>query len=137
MRLLFDTNIIMDIALKRIPYYNDSVAIFQKINNTSVYGFITATTITDIYYIAKKSKGYKIAIEFIDNLVQILELIGIDKEIVIEALKNKQSDFEDSIQSIASYNHGLDFIITRNVKDFKKSPVPALTPSEYLKTLKS
>ena len=132
MQLLIDTNIILDIALKREPFYKDSATIFKKIDNKSVFGFVTATTITDIYYIAKKDKGHSIAIDFISNLIQIVDLIGIDKEIVKEALTTNLNDFEDSIQSVASSYNGIDLIITRNTKDFKESKVKAMTPIEFL-----
>ncbi|MBN2394895.1 MAG: hypothetical protein JXC36_00345 [Candidatus Atribacteria bacterium] len=69
MRLLLDTNIILDIALKRDTFYKDSADVFKKIDNKTVFGFVTATTITDIYYIAKKDKGHSLAIEFISNLI--------------------------------------------------------------------
>lgn len=59
MRLLFDTNIILNIALMRSPHYNDSASIIKKVDNKLVLGFVTATTITDIYYIAKKEKGHQ------------------------------------------------------------------------------
>lgn len=136
MRLLIDTNIILDIALKREPFYKDSANVFKKIDNKNVFGFITATTITDIYYIAKKDKGHEIAIEFISNLIQFVDIIGIDKEIVIEALISKFGDFEDSIQSLASSYNGIDLIITRNTKDFKPSKVKAITPIEFLNQIK-
>ncbi len=132
MRLLIDTNIILDIALKREPFYKDSVTIFKNIDNKTTFGFVTATTITDIYYISKKDKGHVIAIEFISNLIQFVDLIGIDKEIIIEALATKLTDFEDSIQSVASTYNDIDYIITRNTKDFKDSDVKALTPVEFI-----
>jgi predicted nucleic acid-binding protein len=132
MRLLFDTNIILDIALKREPFYKDSVTVFKDIDNKTIFGFITATTITDIYYIAKKDKGHAIAIEFIGNLIQFVDLIGIGKEIIIEALTTKLADFEDSIQSVASSYNDIDYIITRNTKDFKDSRVKVLTPIDFI-----
>lgn len=133
MRLLIDTNIILDVALKREPFFKDSAKVIKKIDNKTTFGFVTATTITDIYYIAKKDKGHSIAIEFIGNLIQFVDIIGINKEIIIEALTTKLADFEDSIQSVASSFHGIDLIITRNVKDFKDSPVKTTTPIEFLK----
>jgi predicted nucleic acid-binding protein len=136
MRLLIDTNIILDIALKREPFYKDSASVFKKIDNKNVFGFVTATTITDIYYIAKKDKGHLIAIEFISNLIQFIDLIGIDKEIILEALTTKFADFEDSIQSVASIYNGIDLIITRNTKDFTDSKVKAFTPIEFLNLIK-
>lgn len=136
MRLLFDTNIILDIALKRDPFYLDSANAFKKIDNKTTFGFVTATTITDIYYIAKKDIGHSIAIEFISNLIQFVDLIGIDKEIILDALTSKMADFEDSIQSVASNYNGIDFILTRNIKDFIDSRVKALTPVEFINLTK-
>ncbi len=133
MRLLLDTNIILDIALKREKFYDDSAFVFQKIDNQNNYGFITATTVTDIYYIAKKDKGHQEAINFINDLIQIVDILGIDKEIILESLSSKSPDFEDSIQSAAAASNGIDFIITRNIQDFKKSTVKALSPVEFLK----
>jgi predicted nucleic acid-binding protein len=60
MKILFDTNIILDIALKREPHYKDSALVFKGTDNKSVFGFITTTTISDIYYIAKKEKGIQL-----------------------------------------------------------------------------
>ena len=135
MRLLLDTNIILDIGLKREPFYKDSADVFTKIDNKTTFGFVTATTITDIYYIAKKDKGHSLAIEFIGNLIQFVDLIGIDKGIIIEALSSNLTDFEDSIQSIASSYNGIDFIITRNTKDFKNSSIKALSPVNFLRLI--
>lgn len=135
MRLLFDTNIILDIALKREPHYKDSATVLKIIDNKVFFGFITATTITDIYYIAKKEKGHSIAIEFISNLIQFIDVIGIDKVIILESLSNKIADFEDAIQSSASKFNQVDFIITRNTKDFVSSEIKALSPGELLNQL--
>ena len=135
MRLLFDTNIILDIALKREPHYLDSANVFKKVDNKTFFGFITATTVTDIYYISKKEKGHLIAIEFISNLIQFVDVIGIDKAIILDSLSNKLTDFEDAIQSTTSRFNNIDFIITRNTKDFVSSEVKALTPIELLNQL--
>jgi predicted nucleic acid-binding protein len=132
MKLLIDTNIILDIALQREPFYDDSASIFKKINRETTFGFVTATTITDIYYSAKKDRGHSIAIEFVSSLVQVIEIIGVDKQIILEALASKLLDFKDSIQSVASGFNGLDFTITRNIRDFEESSVKALTPGEFL-----
>ena len=132
MRLLFDTNIILDIALKREPHYLESANVLRKVDNKTFFGFITATTITDIYYISKKEKGHSITIEFITNLIQYIDVIGIDKEIILESLSTKLADFEDAIQSVASSFHNIDFIITRNTKDYKNSVIKAVTPIELL-----
>ena len=120
MRILLDTNIILDIALKREPHFTYSAQAFKAIDNRVVFWFVTATTITDIYYIAKREKGHQIALDFIGNLIDI---IGIDKNIIIKSLASQISDFEDAIQSISSLFNNIDYIITRNQKDFSKSDI--------------
>ena len=136
MRILLDTNIILDIALGRVPHLADSADVFRKIDNESIYGFVTATTITDIYYVAKREKGHQTTIDFISNLIEIVDIIGIDKEIVIASLISDFADFEDAIQSVSSRLNGIDYIITRNQKDFIKSEISAVSPKELLALLK-
>jgi predicted nucleic acid-binding protein len=132
MRILLDTNIILDIALGREPHFTDSASLFKKIDNKLIYGFVTATTITDIYYIARKEKGHQITINFISSLIEIVDVIGIDREVIIESLKSNIYDFEDAIQSVASQFNNINYIITRNQKDFVNSKVKAITPKEFL-----
>lgn len=136
MRILLDTNIILDIAIGRVPHLADSADIFRKIDNESIYGFVTATTITDIYYVAKREKGHQTTIDFISNLIEIVDVIGIDREIVIASLVSDFADFEDAIQSVSSRLNGIDYIITRNQKDFIKSEISAVSPKELLALLK-
>ena len=132
MRILLDTNIILDIALRREPHFTFSVQAFKAIDNKIVFGFVTATTITDIYYIAKREKGHQIALDFISNLIEIIDIIGIDRNIIIKSLVSQINDFEDAIQSISSLLNNIDYIITRNQKDFSKSDIKALTPVEFV-----
>jgi predicted nucleic acid-binding protein len=135
MRLLLDTNIILDIALKREPHFKDSATVFKKIDNKETHGFITATTITDIYYIAKREKGHQITIDFISNLIDIIDVIGVDREVIVEALESKLADFEDAVQSVSSQLNDIEYIITRNQKDFIHSEIKAVTPKEFLMLL--
>jgi len=132
MRVVLDTNIILDIALRRENHFLNSSAVFKKIDSSVVYGFVTATTITDIYYIAKKEKGHQITIDFISNLIEIIDVIGIDRQVIIESLASKITDFEDAVQSVSSFLNNIDYIITRNKKDFSESEVKAITPKEFL-----
>lgn len=70
-KVLLDTNIILDIALKREPHFADSAALFKNLVDKNIHAFITATTITDIYYISKKAKDHSTAIRFISHLLEI------------------------------------------------------------------
>lgn len=136
MRIVLDTNIILDIALKRIPFYRDSAELFSQIGLGKVSAFITATSITDIYYIAKKSQGHTTTISFIASLLKIINVLSIDSKIILKSLKSDIKDFEDAIQANAASFNQIDYLITRNKKDFIKSDVKVLTPTEFLQEQK-
>jgi predicted nucleic acid-binding protein len=136
MKILLDTNIILDIALGREPHFTDSAEVFKRIDNKLIYGFVTATTITDIYYIAKREKNHKTGIDFISNLIEIIDIIGVDREVIKESLISELPDFEDAVQSVSSRLNGIDLIITRNQRDFTKSEIKAYTPKGFLDHIK-
>jgi predicted nucleic acid-binding protein len=131
-RLLLDTNIILDIALKRKPHFDLSSKIFELIDKKLIIGYITASTVTDIYYISRKEKGNEIAIEFISNLIEIVDVIGIDKSTIVKALKSNLKDFEDAVQVSAAENNEIEIIVTRNKSDFLNSGFEILTPKELI-----
>ena len=134
--VLFDTNIILDIALKRLPHFNDAAQLFTLIDKKKISGNITATTITDIYYIAKSEKGHEETLEFISNLIEVVEIIGVDRDVIVKAIKSELKDFEDAIQTVAAEFSEIDYVITRNKKDFLKSGLNIYTPKEFIQTLK-
>jgi predicted nucleic acid-binding protein len=131
-RLLLDTNIILDIALKREPHFELSSKIFELIDKKRIICYITASTVTDIYYISRKEKGNEIAIEFISNLIEIVDVIGVDKSIIVKALESNLKDFEDAVQVSAAENYEIEIIVTRNKSDFLNSGLEILTPIELI-----
>lgn len=131
-RLLLDTNIILDIVLNRAPHFEYSSRIFELIDKKRIIGYITASTVTDIYYISRKEKGKEIALEFISNLIEVVDVLGIDKNIIIKAIKSKLKDFEDAVQVSAAKYYEIEIIITRNKSDFLDSGLEILTPKELI-----
>lgn len=132
-KVLFDTNIILDIILEREPFYEEAVKLFELLDKDKISAYVSATTITDIYYIAKKVKGHKKSHEFISNLVEIVNILGIDKEIILNALSKEMKDFEDAIQLTASELNKIEYIVTRNKNDFKnRSSVKIFSANEML-----
>ncbi|GAB2785799.1 PIN domain-containing protein [Rhabdobacter roseus] len=131
-RVLFDTNIILDIALERAPHFEDAFELFALIDQQLLVGHITASTVTDIYYIAKKEKGHQVAVDFLEGLVSLVEVIGIDKDIILQALAAEMKDFEDAVQASAAEVNDIEFIITRNKSDFTNTSVQIATPKEFL-----
>jgi len=134
-KALIDTNVILDIALNREPFFEYSSKIFDKIDDQILEGFITASSITDIYYIASKQKDKFQARKFLISLIQILEVVGVDKDIVIQALESEMSDFEDAIQVFSAKSNSIDLVITRNVADFASSGMKVFTPQEFIQNL--
>jgi predicted nucleic acid-binding protein len=136
-RVLFDTNIILDIALKRRPHFDLSSRLFELIDQKRIVGHVTASTITDIYYISKKEKGGEIAIRFISDLLEVTEVIGVDKDVIIRAINADMKDFEDAVQASAAMCNEIKIIITRNKTDFSRSGLEVFTPAEFLGFLSS
>lgn len=103
--------------------------------NRKITGFITATTVTDIYYIARKELGNSTAVEFVSDLVQVFEIAGVDKEVILYALAANMHDFEDAIQNEAAVLNGIEIITTRNKNDFENSSLTVYTPEELIRKL--
>jgi len=133
-KVLFDSNIILDIALKRESFFEDAFKLFRLIDEKKIIGSITASTITDIYYISKREKGHTESMNFIKGLIEVVEVIGIDKDVIFKALTLGMQDFEDAIQTCAAELNEIEVIITRNIKDFTNTSLKILTPREFLKS---
>ena len=132
-KALIDTNVIIDLFLRRKPFYKNAETIFRKINDQKVEGYISASAVTDIFYLLQKAKGNLDATNYILKLLQIIEVLGIDKQTIINALLLNWTDFEDAVQTQVALENEMDVIITRNTKDFKKmKKIKVLTPKEFI-----
>jgi hypothetical protein len=103
------------------------------IDEKLVEGYVSATSITDIYYIASKQTDKIKARDFIIDLIKIVNVVGIDKEIIVDAIESDLKDFEDAIQAFAAEYNEIEIIVTRNVGDFKGSTIEAIEPKELVK----
>ncbi len=134
MKVLIDTNIILDIVLERQPFVEQATQVLQAAQ-TDIVLFLTATTITDLYYITRKAKGRAIALSFIADLLQFVEIAGVDKDIIMQALHSDIADFEDAIQESAAKSQTINAIVTRNATDFENSVLEIHSPESFLKSL--
>lgn len=131
-KILLDTNIILDIALERREFYDKSKELLLTINKFSIPSYVTATTVTDIYYILKKSKGHQLTISFLKDIFDFIDVAGVGKEIIFSALNSEVTDFEDAVQTECARQNDINIIITRNIDDFKNSKLEIFTPSEFI-----
>ncbi|MBK8501987.1 MAG: PIN domain-containing protein [Saprospiraceae bacterium] len=135
-KLFVDSDVIIDFFADREPYINPASRIFELNELGIIQIYISAVSLNNIYYIIRKYLGHKNAIQVIEELVEITEIVGTTKKEIIQALKNEFKDFEDSIQySSALTVNGIDAIITRNTKDYVNSAIAVFTSESYLKTI--
>ncbi|MBF0243566.1 MAG: PIN domain-containing protein [Desulfamplus sp.] len=133
MKLLIDTNVILDILLERKPFVEDAAMLFKIAQKKKFTLFITSTTVTDIYYIARKEKGRNSTLAFLKDLLQFVNVASVDKNIVLQSLESDMPDFEDAIQIFSAKNEAITTIITRNEADFEHSGLFVLSPNSFIK----
>lgn len=136
-KLFLDSDIVIDFFSDRKPFANSSSKLFDLNEKGIIKLYLSAVSINNIYYILRKFLGHSKTIDVIETLVDITEIIGTNKQDIVQALQNNFSDFEDSIQySTALQVEDLDAIVTRNIKDYKKSKIAVMTPAHFLKSRK-
>lgn len=135
MKILIDTNIILDIVLERQPFVEPAIRLLETAQRANIVLYVTATTVTDLYYIIRRAKGRAIALNFIVDLLQFMEVAAVDKVIIREALHSDIIDFEDAIQENAAKRQNIQVIVTRNEIDFKNSVLKIHNPESFLKSL--
>lgn len=134
MRVLIDTNIPADLLLGRDPYYDIAYDILTMCADKKVYGYIAAHSIPNLFYILRKFMTGEERREALKDICQIVKVDGIDSFKILSALDNEKfEDFEDCLQEEYAIAVAADYIITRNIKDFVPSRVPAILPDEFLK----
>ncbi len=132
-KLFIDTDIILDIALTRQPHFYSSACIFSLMESKSVVGYTSSLIVSNIYYIIRKLDSHKTAINYISKMRLFINILSVDDEIISLALDSNFKNFEDAIHYYCAYNNNMDYLITRNVKDYAKAHMKVHTPVEYLK----
>ena len=133
MKILVDTNVVLDVLLKRPSFYQDSFAIFQLIDQERINGCITASAITDIFYIANKEiKNAETVYQAIEKLADIFSIIPVTNDTIANALALRRKDFEDAVQLVAAKENDIAYIITRNKADYENSDIPCISPMDFI-----
>ncbi len=135
MKLLIDTNVILDIALQRVPFAEQASRLFRIAQQQSLHLFITATTVTDLYYISRKEKGKDTALAFLKDLLQFVDVASVDKHVILDALYSEMTDLEDAVQAYSARQENITTIVTRNEKDFAKSGLIVHSPVSFLESM--
>jgi predicted nucleic acid-binding protein len=132
MKIMIDLNVLLDVVQKRTPDYYASSAVLSKVLNHEVSGFLPGHALTTIYYLVSRYSNKRRADEVIDWMLMHFEVVSADKPVFARSRGLKMNDFEDAVVASLAESAGCDYIVTRNVSDFKSSPIIALTPEEFL-----
>lgn len=136
MRILLDTNIVLDVLLEREPFVTEARKIWQASDDGVFDACIASFTIPTVYYICQRQQSIEAAARAVDLCLEAFEVAALYRECVLAARRMHDDDFEDNLQvacAITDFMHG---IVTRNTQDFATSPVRIYSPADLLAVLK-
>ena len=136
--LFIDTDVIIDFLIDRKPFSREAAIIFTLIEQKKLKGFSSSLTFSNLYYVLRKIESHNRVISKLDSLSKIVGILKVEEQTIKNAFTSGFPDFEDSIQYFSAVDSKkIDVIITRNIRDFKKSEIPVMTPGDFLKTASS
>lgn len=136
-KLFIDTNIIIDLLSHRDPFYDESAELFSLADRKIIELYISSLTIANTSYTLLRQTDPKKTKEILRKLRLIVKILPLDDKIIGVALNDDSfTDFEDGLQYFTAIENNQDLIITRNLKDFKKSKLPVMTARQFLETFK-
>jgi predicted nucleic acid-binding protein len=136
MKVLFDTNVVLDVLLNRSPWVTESAGVWRANDEGRLTGYLVASTLTDIFYVARRLTNLDTARRSVHICLDTFEICPVDRQTLEQAQTISGNDFEDNLQIACATIAKLDVIVTRDVNGFKSSIIPALTPQVLLTQLK-
>jgi predicted nucleic acid-binding protein len=127
-----DTDVILDFMIAREPFAMDAARIFSLSEKKEISICTTGLVFSNAYYVLRKLGTHKKVMEKLTQLEKLVDIIGLSKIAVKQALESEFNDFEDALQHCAALSENVKIIITRNTKDYKYSELAVLTPDQYL-----
>lgn len=136
MKIFIDTNIIVDLLANRPPFSKFAIEIFSMAEKNKIELFTSSHSIATTHYLLKKYVDERKLRDILYNLLDFVTVISIDVEVIKKGLKSNIKDFEDALQIVSANKiENVDYIVTRNIKDFKNSNITVLAPEEALNIL--
>lgn len=132
MKIMFDTNVVLDVLLAREPHVDAAAKLFALVDTGMIEGSICATTATTVYYIAARAFGRERAHAQVRELLVLFDVAHVDRGVLDGALALDFTDYEDAVLHEAARANGMAAIVTRNERDFAKATLPVFSPAELL-----
>jgi predicted nucleic acid-binding protein len=137
MRVLLDTNIVLDFLMNRMPWANDATALWQASGAGKFEAYISAITPVNVFYIVRKSSGIALAQQIVTSMLASAAMYPIDRTVLRTALSLPFRDYEDAVQYASAVASGMDAIVTRDVSGFTNASLPILSPTDSLRQLRT
>ena len=136
LNILIDSNVILDVMMVREPFFEMSKKVVALAENNLVNAYISATSVTDIYYISRRHlRDKNLVLNLIKNLRKVVKVAAVSEKEIDAALNLSWRDFEDAVQYSVAKSNEMDYIITRNTEDFSGSEVAVVTPEDFCRIL--
>jgi predicted nucleic acid-binding protein len=134
-KILIDTDVLLDFYFDRLPFSHEAAEILMYCEEKIIEGYVTPVIISNLYYILRKTASHEKVLMQLSNLLEIIHISQIPKEVILETINSEFKDFEDALQNFSAENENINILVTRNIKDYKKSKITITTPTVYLNSL--
>ena len=133
---LVDTNVVLDVLLRRSPFYQNAFTIFKLVNQGHISACLSATTMTNIFYLLRKARNNPDdTYRMMDGITALFTIAPVSESTVAAALSLRWRDFEDAVQFVTARENNVAYIVTRNTQDFSSGHIPALTPEQFIQAI--
>ena len=137
MKVLVDTNVIIDVLLKQEPFHKDSFVVFRLADSGSIKGVLAAVSMTNVFFLLRKArKDTADVYQIMDKLTTLFTVAPINETTIANALSLRWKDFEDAVQYVTAKENNVDYIITRNETDYKASDIPCVSATDFIAHLR-
>jgi predicted nucleic acid-binding protein len=136
-KVLLDTDVIIDCLISRDPFSQHSIEILKLCELGEICAYISPISLSNLYYVLRKQLSHQKLMVVLTQLLKIVQIANLNKLIIQQAIESEFKDFEDALQNYYAVNEpDVQTIVTRNIKDYKKSSLPVMTPENYLAFLR-
>lgn len=136
LRVMLDTNVVLDWLLDRKPHSDEAVPLWQACDSHQIILYLPASVLPDIFYILRRQYDADLARRALSHLLWMFRIVSVDKLILLHANQLRGDDFEDNVAIACAEIAQIDFIVTRNLKDFQYSSVKAVDPKTFVTILR-
>ena len=136
-KIFVDSDIVLDVLCKRDPYYEYAAKVFSLADMKKLTVYTSSLVVANVYYILRKAIGIEKSKEALRKLRLLVKIISVEEREVDLALNSSFSDFEDALQYYTAVKHGMETLLTRNIKDYKEKDLSIQTPEQFIKGITS